>query len=167
MRHVQPGRIEAFDFTQLRCYRELKEMSWLKRSLGTLGGGNHFIEVEEGADGTKYLVIHSGSRNLGKQVAEFYQALATDLNRGKEEYLKARKAIIETYKAQGRKQEIQQALKDLQWVKRDATIPDDLCYVYGEYFDDYLHDVDICQKFAVRNSLPHDPQLHRRGRDDP
>ena len=96
-------------------------------------------------------MIHSGSRNLGKQVAEFYQALATDLNRGKEEYLKARKAIIETYKAQGRKQEIQQALKDLQWVKRDATIPDDLCYVYGEYFDDYLHDVDICQKFAVRN----------------
>ena len=149
--NVWPGRIEAFDFTQLRCYRELKEMSWLKRSLGTLGGGNHFIEVEEGADGTKYLVIHSGSRNLGKQVAEFYQALATDLNRGKEEYLKARKAIIETYKAQGRKQEIQQALKDLQWVKRDATIPDDLCYVYGEYFDDYLHDVDICQKFAVRN----------------
>ena len=150
-RNVWPGRIEAFDLTELRCYRELREMSWLKRSLGTLGGGNHFVEVEEGADGVKYLVIHSGSRNLGKQVAEFYQTLATELNRGKEEYLRARQEIIDTYKAQGRKKEIQQALQELKWVKKDPTLPDDLCYVYGEYFDDYLHDVDICQKFAVRN----------------
>ena len=150
-RNVWPGRIEAFDLSQLRCYRNLKEMRWLKRSLGTLGGGNHFIEVEEGADGTKYLVIHSGSRNLGKQVAELYQKLATELNQGKEEYLKARQEIIETYKAQGRKQEIQQALKDLKWVAKDATLPADLCFVYGEYLEDYLHDVDLCQKFAARN----------------
>ena len=70
------GRQEKFDLTELRCYRELKDAKRLARSLGTLGGGNHFIEIDEAADGTKYLVIHSGSRNLGKQVAELYQKLA-------------------------------------------------------------------------------------------
>ena len=150
-KNVWEGRKEAFDFTQLACFRELKEMSWLKRSLGTLGGGNHFIEIDEAADKTKYLVIHSGSRNLGKQVAEFYQKLATDLNRGKEEYFKARQEIIDTYKAEGRRKEIQSALKNLKWTPKDATIPDDLCYVYGEYLDNYLHDVEICQRFAKRN----------------
>ena len=150
-KNVWEGKKEAFDFTGLACFRELKEMSWLKRSLGTLGGGNHFIEIDEAADGTKYLVIHSGSRNLGKQVAEFYQKLATDLNRGKEEYFKARQEIIDTYKAAGRRKEIQSALNELKWTPKDATIPDDLCYVYGEYLDNYLHDVEICQRFAKRN----------------
>ena len=69
-RNVWEGRQERFDLTGLRCYRELKEMKWLERSLGTLGGGNHFIEIDRAADGTNYLVIHAGSRNLGKQVAE-------------------------------------------------------------------------------------------------
>ena len=68
---VWEGRQERFDLTELRCYRGLKDAKRLERSLGTLGGGNHFIEVDRAADGTKYLVIHSGSRNLGKQVAEF------------------------------------------------------------------------------------------------
>ena len=62
----------------------------MERSLGTLGGGNHFIEIDEAADGTKYLIIHSGSRNLGKQVAEFYQKLAIKLNRGYIEYFEKR-----------------------------------------------------------------------------
>ena len=145
------GRVEKFELTDLRCYRELKNTGRLKKSLATLGGGNHFIEIDKSSDGTNYLVIHSGSRNLGKQVAEHYQKLATDLNRGKEEYLKARQNLIDTYKAEGRRTEIQEALKNLQWIPRNATLPDDLCYVYGEYLDDYLHDVDICQKFAVRN----------------
>lgn len=57
-----------FDLTELRCYRELSRPMRLNKSRGTLGGGNHFIEIDEAADGTKYLVIHSGSRNLGKQV---------------------------------------------------------------------------------------------------
>ncbi len=148
---VWPGRIDAFDFSALKCYRNLKEMPRLKRSLGTLGGGNHFIEIEAASDGTKYLVIHSGSRNLGKQVAEYYQRLATDLNRGKEEYFKAKEEIIRTYKEQERKTEIQEALKALRWSPKDPTIPDDLCYVYGDYFRGYLADVDVCQRFAVRN----------------
>ena len=74
-RNVWEGRQEKFDLTELRCYRELKDAKRLARSLGTLGGGNHFIEIDEANDGTKYLIIHSGSRNLGKQVAELYQQL--------------------------------------------------------------------------------------------
>ena len=69
-----------FDFTRLRCLKSLKKMEWLQNSGGTLGGGNHFIEIEQGSDGAKYLVIHTGSRNLGKQVAELYQQIAVDLN---------------------------------------------------------------------------------------
>ena len=137
-----------FALTELRCYRELRDAKRLNRSLGTLGGGNHFIEIDAAGDGTKYLVIHSGSRNLGKQVAEYYQQLAIDLNQGKEEYLNKRDQIIEDYKAAGRKSEIQTALKAIKWEKKDATVPDDLCYLYGSYLDDYLHDVEICQAFA-------------------
>ncbi len=137
-----------FDLTDLRCYRELRDTKRLNRSLGTLGGGNHFIEIDEAEDGTKYLVIHSGSRNLGKQVAELYQQLAIDLNHGKEEYFAKRDQIIEEYKAAGRKSEIQSALKAIKWQKKDADVPDDLCYLYGTYLDDYLHDVVICQAFA-------------------
>ena len=140
-----------FDLTELRCYRELRDAKRLNRSLGTLGGGNHFIEIDAAEDGTKYLVIHSGSRNLGKQVAEFYQQLAIDLNHGKEEYFAKRDQIIEEYKAAGRKKEIQAALKALKWEKKDADVPDDLCYLYGTYLDDYLHDVVICQRFAREN----------------
>ena len=148
---VWEGRQEHFDLTELRCYRELKDARRLARSLGTLGGGNHFIEVDAAADGTKYLVVHSGSRNLGKQVAELYQRLAIDLSKGKEEYLSKRDALIAEYKATGRKNEIQQALKALHWSSHEATIPEDLCFVYGKYLEDYLHDVEICQRFARRN----------------
>ena len=148
---VWEGRQERFDLQELRCYRELKDSKRLERSLGTLGGGNHFIEVDEAADGTRYLVIHSGSRNLGKQVAEHYQRLAIDLNKGKEEYFAKRDALIAEYKATGRRTEIQAALKALHWSSREATIPEDLCFVYGQYLADYLHDVEICQRFARRN----------------
>jgi len=149
--NVWEGRQEKFDLTGLESYRQLQDAKRLARSLGTLGGGNHFIEIDRACDGTKYLVIHSGSRNLGKQVAELYQKLAIDLAKGKEDYYRQRDEIIRTYKEQGRKQEIQAALKQIAWDMRESLIPDDLCYVYGEYLDDYLHDVEICQKFARRN----------------
>ena len=152
-KNVWEGRKERFDLTALRCYRNLKDTKRLERSLGTLGGGNHFIEIDVGADGTKYLIIHSGSRNLGKQVAELYQQLAVDLNLGKEEYFKQRDEIIRAYKAEGRRKEIQPILKalDKQWTNKAPTIPADLCYLYGTYMDDYLHDVEICQDFARRS----------------
>lgn len=149
--NVWEGKREHFDLTELACYRELNKTKWLERSLGTLGGGNHFIEIDRAADGTNYLIIHSGSRNLGKQVAEYYQQLAIDLNKGKETYFKERQDIIDTYKAQGRRSEIQAALKAIAWEKRESTIPEDLCHLYGTYLEDYLHDVVICQRFARRN----------------
>ena len=153
-REVWDGRIEKFDLTGLRCYRELKETKRLERSLGTLGGGNHFIEVDRAADGTQYLIIHSGSRNLGKQVAELYQTLAVDLDKGIGEYLEAREELIRTYKEQGRRTEIQAALKELynkKYHQGPMTMPEDLCYLSGRYLEDYLHDVEICQRFARRN----------------
>ena len=149
--NVWEGRKERFSLLDLRCYRGLKDTRRLERSLGTLGGGNHFIEIDQATDGTKYLVIHSGSRNLGKQVAEFYQSLAIDLSKGKEEYFTKRDALIAEYKAAGRRSEIQAALKELKWQSREATIPEDLCFVYGQYLKDYLHDVEICQRFARRS----------------
>ena len=151
--NVWEGRQERFDLQELRCFRELKDSKRLERSLGTLGGGNHFIEVDRASDGTNYLIIHSGSRNLGKQVAEIYQKLAVNLSRGYEDYIAKRDDIIRTYKEQGRKSEIQAAIKNLHWQVYESVtpIPEDLCYLYGTFLEDYLHDVVICQAFARRN----------------
>lgn len=150
-KNVWEGRQEKFDLEALRCYRQLKNTKRLERSLGTLGGGNHFIEVDRAFDGTNYLVIHTGSRNLGKQVAEIYQQLAIDLNKGMEDYFDRRDEIIRTYKEQGRRKEIQKALEEISIDKKETTIPEDLCYLYGRFFDDYIHDIEICQQFATRN----------------
>ena len=137
-----------FDLTELKCFRALASPQRLNLSLGTLGGGNHFIEIDEAADGTKYLVIHSGSRNLGSQVARFYQRLAVELNDGKEDYMAKRAQLIEEYKEAGRQREIPEALNALKMEKRESDLPDDLCYLYGTHLEDYLHDVEICQRFA-------------------
>ena len=152
-RNTWEGREERFDLTPLRCYRNLKHAPRLERSLGTLGGGNHFIEVDVDEEGGKYLVIHSGSRNLGTRVAELYPQLAVDLNAGKEDYFRRREEIILTYKEQGRRSEIQSALKALEkeYKAKEPTLPRDLCYLYGSFMEDYLHDIDICQRFAERS----------------
>ena len=152
-RNVWEGRQEKFDLTALRCYRSLKDSRRLERSLGTLGGGNHFIEIDADAEGNKYLIIHSGSRNLGTQVAEYYQGIAIDLNRGKEEYFKKRDEVIRTYKAEGRRSEIQATLKKMakEWEEKNPSMPRELCYLYGSFMEDYLHDIAICQRFAMRN----------------
>lgn len=152
-RNVWDGRRERFDIQELKCYRALKDTKRLSRSLGTLGGGNHFIEIDKAADGTHYLVIHSGSRNLGKQVAEIYQQLAIDLHAGKEDYFIRREEIIRTYKEAGRRAEIQDALKELakEYTAKTPDVPEDLCWLYGSFLGDYLHDVEICQRFACRN----------------
>ena len=151
--NVWEGRIERFDLTALCCFRSLRDSRRLERSLGTLGGGNHFIEIDRASDGTYYLVIHSGSRNLGKQVAEIYQQLAVDLHMGKEEYFRKRDEIIRTFKEEGRRAEIQAALKELNRNFETQTLdaPEDICWLYGKYLDDYLHDVEICQQFARRS----------------
>ena len=150
-RRVWDRPIHPFDFTSLNCYRELRNMTWLKRSLGSLGGGNHFIEIDQSEDGNNYLVIHSGSRNLGKQVADYYQKLAVDLHRGKEKYFIEKKKIIEEYKKENRKDQIEAALKKISWDKLKPDMPEDLCYLYGPYLKDYLEDVKICQDYARLN----------------
>ena len=113
-RNVHEGRIVRFpELLDLKCYRNLKDARRLERSIGTLGGGNHFIEADRDDDGNKYLVIHTGSRNLGTQVAEYYQSLAYELMCGKDKLFEQQNEIIERYKAEGRRSEIQSAIKAL------------------------------------------------------
>lgn len=153
-RNIREHKIDELDYIlNLYCYRELKEQRKFNRALGTLGGGNHFIELDKDDDGNVYLVIHTGSRNLGKQVAEYYQNLAIELCSGKEEMWKRKAEIITTYKEQGKKQEIQRALKELEKEYKDnqPELPKELCYLTGEYRDMYLHDMEICQRYASLN----------------
>lgn len=153
-RNVHNNRVVRFDELQdLYCYRELKDAKRFEKSIGTLGGGNHFIEVDTDEDDNKYLIIHSGSRNLGKQVAEYYQKLAIEIMRGKDILLKMQEKIIADYKVQGRKREIEKAIKELHrnFHHNPLDIPKELCYLTGKYREQYLHDMEICQQFAVRN----------------
>ena len=143
------------ELKNLRCYNKLKNIDWLERSMGTLGGGNHFIEIDEGFEGRKYLVIHTGSRNLGKQVANYYQNLAIELMTGRDKLAYERDRLIAEYKDHGRTSEIQDAIKELRntWRKKTNDVPKELCYLTDKYRDDYIHDMKICQRFAKQNRL--------------
>lgn len=147
--------IDFAKINELYCLRELKETKKFNKAIGTLGGGNHFIEVDVDNEGNKYLVIHTGSRNLGKQVADYYQNLAIELCSGKEEMYKRKEEIIKTYKEQGRKSEIQKALKELEkeYKQNKPNLPNELCYLEGKYREMYLHDMKICQEYASLNRL--------------
>ena len=138
---------------QLRCYRELKEVKRLYLSIGSLGGGNHFIELDKDESGMTYLVVHTGSRNLGKQVAQIYQKLAVKCQSGWAELMEAQNRMIAEYKAAGRKSELQDAIRDLHnsFKMRKPTIPPDLSYLEGSCRDDYLHDMRLCQYWAGLN----------------
>ena len=151
--NVHKQKVKDYDFTQLYCYKELKNKdSWLEKSLGSLGGGNHFIEVDKDDEENKYLVIHTGSRNLGKQVAEIYQNKAIEYCSYKKEKQEEKNRIIKEYKEQGREKEIQQALIDINNKYNGKTkLPKDLCYLEGKDREDYLHDMKLCQEFAVLN----------------
>ncbi len=134
----------------LYCFDKLIELDRLYGSLGTLGGGNHFIEVDRDDDGRLYLVIHTGSRNLGTQVARIYQKAA--INECKGAGATERDAIIAKLKAQGRVKDIPDALKALTDKYAHKTkIPDELCYLDGYLAERYLHDMRVCQEFARRN----------------
>ncbi|WP_270639941.1 RtcB family protein [Longibaculum muris] len=151
---VHSGRIMRFDKLQeLYCYRELKDSKRIERSIGTLGGGNHFIEVDIDENNHSYLVIHTGSRNLGKQVAQYYQNLAYDLMAGKDEFLFKQEQLISDYKKQGRKDELQEAIKELRknFIAKEVQLPKELCYLSGKYREQYLHDMAICQEYATLN----------------
>lgn len=142
-----------FDLSQLKCYKQLGNIDYLLCSIGSLGGGNHFIEVEVSKDGNYYLIIHSGSRYLGKKVAGIYQEKAIELHKGKDDFLRQKKEIIKTYKEIGKTQQIEQALKELtnEYNEKSPKLAKDLCYLYGEELKDYLHDIVICQEYAKVN----------------
>lgn len=153
-KNTHEGRTVKFEKLQeLKCFRSLKNSKRIERSIGTLGGGNHFIEVDKGEDGNLYLVIHSGSRNLGTQVADLYQNLAIDLCAGKEDYFIKRDEIIRVFKEQGRRKEIEKELKKLkkQYDELMPSYPRDLCFLTGKYREEYLHDMNICQEYATLN----------------
>jgi len=155
-KNTHEGRVVRFDKIQeLHCYRSLKDTKRMERSIGTLGGGNHFIEVNKDSYDKLYLVIHSGSRNLGKQVADYYQNMAIDLCSGKGDYYIYRDQLIKEYKEQGKRNEIQKALKNLEkkFDNLHPSYPNDLCFLTGEWRDKYLHDMNICQEYASLNRL--------------
>ncbi len=151
---VNEEKQASFDLTQLDCYKEITHYTRLEQAIGSLGGGNHFIEIDESDDGEKYLVIHSGSRNLGAQVADYYQDLADQLcNHNLIDYQNKRQEVLTTYKKLGREKEIQTTLIELkkEFEKSKNIIPYDLAYLEGEYREKYLHDMKLCQEFAVLN----------------
>ncbi len=138
----------------LRCYRELKYSNRINKAIGSLGGGNHFIELDRDDAGDVYLVIHTGSRNLGKQVADIYQARAVrHLTDGADDFEERVKETIEAYKKAGRKTELQGVIKKMRQQQESAEprLPHELCYVEWEAREDYLHDMRICQRWAVLN----------------
>ena len=148
-------RYKFLEFDKLYCLKELKNKdNWLEKSLGTLGGGNHFIEIDQDDDGNKYLVIHTGSRNLGKQVADIYQEKAIKYCSYDEEMKQEKRNVIREYKASGREKEIQSKLIEISEKYKGMTkLPKDLCYLEGDLREDYLHDMKICQEFAKDNRL--------------
>ena len=139
IRTYVPSGKNVHDGRKMR-FEELKDTKRLERSIGTLGGGNHFIEVDVAEDGYKYLIIHTGSRNLGKQVADYYQNLAYELMCGKDDLYDRQEKLIADYKAAGRKSEIESAIKELRRNFRAVTpkLPKDLCYLEGKYREQYV-----------------------------
>lgn len=128
------------DVGALRCAGKVN-LNRARLSLGTLGGGNHFIEVGRDDAGSLYLVVHSGSRQMGLQVAEYYQKYADTWMRSR-----AVADLVSRYKAEGREGELQKALSEMK-----AASAGGLHYLQGECFDDYLHDMAVAQAYADWN----------------
>lgn len=118
------------------------------KSLGTLGGGNHFIEVDRGKDGFLWLVIHTGSRHLGIEVCKHYQDLAHRKIRNTNIKEKI-DTVISKLKAEGKERDIENTIKILKM--QSCPIPKELCYVEGEDFDNYIHDMKLAQSHAAIN----------------
>ena len=152
--HEEENSSVASDIIEkLHCKEQLKNIDWLKRSCGTLGGGNHFIEVDNDSKNNKYLVIHSGSRNVGKQVAEIYQQMAIDDISGKSNFKQDSEELIAEYKKCKREREISKAIKELKqsYEANTTKIPRELSYLVGKHREMYLHDMKLCQEFAEIN----------------
>ena len=146
VRAVEHEFCAQIDLSKLRCYRNINEYR-AKLSIGTLGGGNHFIEVDVDDDGNKYLVVHSGSRHLGTEVAEYYQKEAFRRLSGNSN--KQIQELIAKLKEEGRQKEIQSTVNAL--MAQKTNIPESMAYVENELFDDYVFDMKLVQYFANLN----------------
>lgn len=144
----KPHRFASqIDITQLKCYSALKNHHKFLLGIGSLGGGNHYCEVNKDETGQLFLVIHTGSRNLGKQIADYYQQKAYDamlLKRDGE-----RMAIVNTLRGTGRESEIPEAIK--YFTDNNPVIDKAMAYCEGQLMDDYLHDMAIAQEYASLN----------------
>ena len=156
--NIHSGRVKKFSaIKDLNCLRDISVRGWSaakwERQVGTLGGGNHFIELSTDKEDNVYLILHSGSRHLGKSVADYYQNLAIELRSGKEEFFTAKDKLIKKFKSEGKKHLIQSEIKklDKEYKRKTPDVPKDLCYLTGKYRDMYLHDMNIAQKFAFIN----------------
>lgn len=146
IRDIPLEQTDTIPLNNLKCASHVN-LDRAKKSIGTLGGGNHFCEVDKDDDGKYYLVVHTGSRNLGKQVAEYYQNEAWKQLTLKEN--NNLKNLIDVLKADGKESEISDALKN---AKKDMVdIPKQLAYAEGELFNDYIHDMRILQEYATLN----------------
>lgn len=138
---------ERIDLSELYCYKQINPIR-AEKSLGSLGGGNHFIEADKGSDGSIYIVIHSGSRHLGVEVCKYYQKEAyTRLNKTSAAEVNE---VVSRLKAEGKQKMIQSELRKLESAKY-ADIPKHLAYCEGELFEQYIHDMKIVQEFAMLN----------------
>lgn len=141
------SRIVGFeDLCKLRMFKSLKNVEHLHASIASLGGGNHFIELNKDSEGCIYLVIHTGSRNLGQQVCRYYQSIAIEDCKGCKVDVEK---IIAQLKSEGREKEIAKTIAKLK--SEHKEVPEDLCYLEGAHRDDYLHDMEICQEYATKN----------------
>ncbi len=142
-----PHRLaKKLELSELACTKYIR-IDRAYASIGTLGGGNHFIEADQDEDGRIYIVVHSGSRHLGLEIAQFYQEAAYKaLTSYKKEELQA---VADALKAEGREKEIEKTLKSMKTKKSD--IPKQLAYVEGSLYDAYLHDMKLAQQFASLN----------------
>ena len=144
--NTHPVPIAMFELDGIRC--PVVDKIRAKKSIGTLGGGNHFIEVGKAKNGELWLVIHTGSRHLGLEVANYYQNLAwKDISEPSSEDVSS---VVCKLIAEGRQMEIKDTLAELKRKKADCG-PKELAYLSGAHMDDYLHDMDIVQRYAEKN----------------
>ena len=136
----------------LRCLPYLTDVNRLSRAIGSLGGGNHFIEIAKDSNHNNYLVIHSGSRNLGHQVATYYQKVAEKRMAGLGNLEQEIKEEIQKLKEEGRSREIDRRIKEIK-LNHNHFKRNDFAYLTGQDFKDYLHDMDLCQKYATLNRM--------------
>lgn len=140
---------DKIDITKLYCYDKIEGEKALF-GLGTLGGGNHFIEIDKDEDDCKYLVIHSGSRRLGKEVAEYYVNQAYEMQRTFPKSLADK--VTKDMLAQGKsKNEIADTIDKMKKDYANKPISKELCCLEGELFDMYIHDMKLVQQFATLN----------------